>query len=166
MNNNSYINYNKKKMDLTKLTKLELLAKCEELGFTKCKSKNKSELIQIINDNTLKSKKKQINFIIEDEEDENETNNDNDNDNDNDNKNDNVFVPNLTEIEQINTIRYIDLCCGIGGFRLALNNFQKQHPNYRFDCVLSADIKDDAIKTYNLNFNENIKKTNISSSCS
>jgi hypothetical protein len=28
-------------MDLTKLSKPELLAKCEELGFTKCKSKNK-----------------------------------------------------------------------------------------------------------------------------
>jgi len=38
-------------MDLTKLTKLELLAKCEELGITKCKSKNKSKLIEIINKN-------------------------------------------------------------------------------------------------------------------
>jgi site-specific DNA-methyltransferase (adenine-specific) len=36
-------------MDLTKLTKSELLTKCEEFGFTKCKSKNKSELINLIN---------------------------------------------------------------------------------------------------------------------
>ena len=28
-------------MDLTKLTKTELLAKCEELGIKKCKSKKK-----------------------------------------------------------------------------------------------------------------------------
>jgi hypothetical protein len=35
-------------MDLTKLSKTELLAKCEEIGITKCKSKNKGELIEII----------------------------------------------------------------------------------------------------------------------
>jgi DNA (cytosine-5)-methyltransferase 1 len=58
-------------------------------------------------------------------------------------------------------INYIDLCCGIGGFRVALESFQKKNTNIRFNCVLSADIKDDAIKTYNLNFNENNKKTNI-----
>jgi hypothetical protein len=36
-------------MDLTKLSKTKLLAKCEELGFTKYKSKNKGELIELIN---------------------------------------------------------------------------------------------------------------------
>jgi hypothetical protein len=36
-------------MDLTKLTKIELLAKCEEHGITKCKTKNKGELIELIN---------------------------------------------------------------------------------------------------------------------
>lgn len=35
-------------MDLTELSKHELLAKCEELGFKKCKSKNKGELIKLI----------------------------------------------------------------------------------------------------------------------
>ncbi len=35
-------------MDLTKLTKTELLAKCEELGIKKCKSKNKEELINLL----------------------------------------------------------------------------------------------------------------------
>ena len=40
-------------MDLTKLLRQELLVKCEELGITKCSSKNKSELIQLI---TLKQK--------------------------------------------------------------------------------------------------------------
>jgi len=35
-------------MDLTKLSKSELLARCEELGITKCKSKNKNKLIEII----------------------------------------------------------------------------------------------------------------------
>ena len=35
-------------MDLTKLSKTELLARCEELGIAKCKSKNKNKLIEII----------------------------------------------------------------------------------------------------------------------
>jgi predicted RNA methylase len=35
-------------MDLTKLFKHELLIKCEELGIVKCKSKTKSDLIQLI----------------------------------------------------------------------------------------------------------------------
>lgn len=36
-------------MDLTNLSKAELLVKCDELGITKCKSKNKSKLIELIN---------------------------------------------------------------------------------------------------------------------
>jgi len=61
------------------------------------------------------------------------------------------------------SINYIDLCSGIGGFRIAIENFQKKnsHLNLNFKCILSADIKEDAIKTYNLNFNENNSKTNI-----
>jgi site-specific DNA-methyltransferase (adenine-specific) len=40
-------------IDLTKLSKTELLEKCEKLGITKCKSKNKGELINLIgNKNT------------------------------------------------------------------------------------------------------------------
>jgi site-specific DNA-methyltransferase (adenine-specific) len=35
--------------DLTKLSKTLLLQKCNELGFVKCKSKNKKELIELIN---------------------------------------------------------------------------------------------------------------------
>lgn len=36
-------------MDLKKMSKIELLRKCDELGIIKCKSKNKSELIELIN---------------------------------------------------------------------------------------------------------------------
>jgi DNA (cytosine-5)-methyltransferase 1 len=57
-------------------------------------------------------------------------------------------------------IKYIDLCCGIGGFRIAIEQFEK-HSNKKFKCVFSADIKSDAIRTYNLNFNENMKKTDL-----
>lgn len=57
-------------------------------------------------------------------------------------------------------VNYIDLCSGIGGFRVALNNISKKN-NILFNCLLSADIKQDAIDTYNLNFNETNKKTDI-----
>ena len=39
-------------LDLTKLTKSQLLTKCEELGILKCKSKNKEQLIELINKNS------------------------------------------------------------------------------------------------------------------
>ena len=35
-------------MDILKMNKLELLNKCEELGISKCKSKNKSQLVELI----------------------------------------------------------------------------------------------------------------------
>jgi hypothetical protein len=35
-------------MDLVKLTKVELLAKCQELGITRCSSKTKGQLIELI----------------------------------------------------------------------------------------------------------------------
>lgn len=54
-------------------------------------------------------------------------------------------------------IKYIDLCSGIGGFRIALESIN----DVQSKCVLSADIKQDAIDTYNLNFNENNKVTDI-----
>ena len=58
---------------------------------------------------------------------------------------------------QIKDIKYIDLCSGIGGFRIALESID----NINSKCCLSADIKQDAIDTYNLNFNENNKITDI-----
>ena len=55
-------------------------------------------------------------------------------------------------------IKYIDLCSGIGGFRVAINNISDICDS---KCVLSCDIKQSAIDTYNLNFNEQNEKTNI-----
>ena len=54
--------YNTMSTDLSKLTKLELLSKCEELGIKKCKSKNKSELITLIN-NYNKTTIKKVNVV-------------------------------------------------------------------------------------------------------
>ena len=54
-------------MDLTKLSKTELLEKCQELGITKCKSKNKKELINLFQNKPVE--KKNI-LIIEDNDTE------------------------------------------------------------------------------------------------
>ena len=35
-------------MDISKMSKIELLEKCKELGITKCSSKNKTQLIELI----------------------------------------------------------------------------------------------------------------------
>ena len=49
-------------MDLSNLTKIELLAECTKLNISKCKSKTKVELIELIN---VKNKQSNIEFIIE-----------------------------------------------------------------------------------------------------
>ena len=66
--------YNIKEMMLTKLSKTALLEKCEELGITKCKGKNRCELILLINSKSVKTHKPkpQTQFIIEDDIEEKE----------------------------------------------------------------------------------------------
>ena len=76
-------------MDLLKLSKIELLKKCEELGFTKYKSKNKNKLIELIKTNDIKKLKNETLFS--------EINK--------------SFVP--------NKIKMIDLFSGTGAFSLA-----------------------------------------------
>jgi DNA adenine methylase len=49
------INLTIKKLDLTKLSKQELLTKCQEYGITKCKSKSKPELIELIQNKKLEN---------------------------------------------------------------------------------------------------------------
>ena len=66
LNNITNINCNIKEMNLTKLTKPELLAKCEENGIKKCKSKNKEELINLLENKPVEKNK--IALIIEDDD--------------------------------------------------------------------------------------------------
>ena len=54
------------KMDLTKLSKTELLVKCEENGIKKCKSKNREQLIALLEIKHIEKKK--VKLIIEDDE--------------------------------------------------------------------------------------------------
>lgn len=57
-----------KECNLTKLTKTQLLKKCQELGINNYKSKNKGELIDLINVKT--QPKKKVELIDDDEENE------------------------------------------------------------------------------------------------
>jgi len=55
-------------MDLTSLTKVQLLKKCEELGIIKCKSKNKVQIIEEINKKVKPANiEEPIELIFEDE---------------------------------------------------------------------------------------------------
>ena len=63
LNKNLIFNQNTKKIteqDISKMNKLELLEKCKELGITKCSSKTKSQLIELI---TPTKKKNETNFL-------------------------------------------------------------------------------------------------------
>ena len=63
-NNESNITINvTEQMDTSKMSKLQLLEKCKELGIKKCTSKNKGELIDLINSKT--HTKKNVETIIE-----------------------------------------------------------------------------------------------------
>lgn len=49
LNTKMCVNDINKNIDLTKLSKIQLLEKCQEFGITKCKSKKKDKLIELIN---------------------------------------------------------------------------------------------------------------------
>ena len=68
--NKDIVNTFNKEMDLNCMSKTELLSKCEELGIKKVKSKNKNELIDIINKSIVTKKK--IKLIIEETDEESE----------------------------------------------------------------------------------------------
>ena len=96
-------------MELTKLSKTELLEKCEELGITKCKSKNKSELIDLINVKTQPNKKMEL--IIEDNDDK-----------DLQDKNDVIenTINEITDNKEKVKYSFIEVCAGGGGLSSVL----------------------------------------------
>lgn len=50
------------------------------------------------------------------------------------------------EKSEINSKKFIDLCCGIGGFHQALKNIG-------FECVMASDIDEECKKNYKINYN-------------
>jgi len=133
----SNTSYNIEVMDLTKLSKTELLVKCKELGIKKYKSKNKGELIDLIK---FKCQTTQPFKLI--------------NDSDNKDTDNNIISYPIQEINKVNchnnknnnSLKFIDLFCGIGGFHQALTKLG-------FECVFASDIDENCRKTYNNNYN-------------
>lgn len=129
MNN---INSNIKEMDLTKLSKAELLVKCEELGITRCKSKNKGKLIELINE------KQQIQSNILDIE---------------------IAENTLSEIVTISNVQtnytLVDLFCGTGAFSYAF------HQTEKVKTIFANDMLDSSEKIFNLNNNIKLTKQNL-----
>jgi DNA (cytosine-5)-methyltransferase 1 len=121
--NNITINITEQ-MDISKMSKLELLGKCKELDITKCSSKNKSQLIQLIN-----GKNKVVeesNIILSNKE-----------------------IPSQnTQIIEVDTktLNVIDLFCGCGGMSKGLTDAG-------LNVIAGIDIWDKAVESYNKNYN-------------
>ena len=132
LNKMNNINSNIKGMDLTKLSKVELLVKCEELGIVRCKSKNKGKLIELINEKEFP----QILIPLN----ENEKMNENE----------------LSDFNTISNIQtkytLVDLFCGTGAFSYAF------HQTNKVSTIFANDMLDSSEKIFNLN--NNIKLTN------
>lgn len=115
------------------LTKPDLLKKCKEFGIKKYSSKNKSELIELLEEHILKTSELQETELQESMQES---------------------VDSLQD-----TLKFIDLFCGIGGFHQALKRI-----NPLMECVLACDIDKDCRQTYFANYNmmpvEDVKKIN------
>jgi DNA (cytosine-5)-methyltransferase 1 len=127
--NSNNISCNIEEMDLTKLSKKELLEKCEELGITKCKSKNKDKLIELINNCTTEKNDIHVdsdNLSIESDEEEF------------------IIIP-KKKMSNTKSINVIDLFCGCGGMSKGLTDAG-------LNIIAGIDVWDKAINSYKKNF--------------
>ena len=114
-------------MDISKMSKIDLLEKCKELGITKCSSKNKPQLIELINSNhkTNNNTEEYKNVLISE---------------------DVINEPTASIIEPITKpLNVIDLFCGCGGMSKGLTDAG-------LNIIAGIDIWDKAVESYNKNF--------------
>jgi len=121
------------KTDIYKMSKKELLYKCKEFGIMKCSSKNKSQLIQLINskNNFVPIQIENIVKISRNLSVNEYTKND---------------IINNEQSKQSNTaLNVIDLFCGCGGMSKGLTDAG-------LNIIAGIDIWDKAVENYNKNF--------------
>ena len=138
-------------MELHKLTKNELLLKCDALGFAKIKSKTKAELIALINSKLVTNEDKNDDNMASDS-DAGSVGDDHVGTNEI-HVGDEIHVGTL----DLTGYKFIDLFCGIGGFHQALKKMGAE-------CVLACDIDKDCRVVYKDNYGiepvSNIKDIN------
>ncbi len=149
-------------MNLSKLSKNELLNMCIDLKILKVKSKNKSILIELIKQRQNENQNNQNENQNENQNNQNENQN-NQNENQN-NQNENQNNQNENQNEKYNVIKYVDLFCGLGAFHTAFNLISNKIVKY--ECVFACDIDENIRKIYKTNYNiepfGDIKNINIS----
>jgi len=113
-------------MDFSKMNKIDLLEKCKELGITKCSSKNKPQLIELIN-----SKQKPPNCELHPELETNSISN---------SHNAIISTDNAATAATKHTYTFIEVCAGGGGLSAGLIKSG-------FTPVLLNDNNNDCCKT-------------------
>lgn len=168
-------------MELTKLSKSDLLEKCKELGIKKCKSKNKGELIDLINVNTQPQKKVELLIKeghttriataaeIEEEYDDEIVSKPNHNPK----PANRIITTNYpTSEDDVNNIvlkndkilKVATLFSGIGAFEHALDRLSIKH-EIVFACDIDSYVKKSYLENYNIqekNWYEDVLKLNAS----
>jgi DNA (cytosine-5)-methyltransferase 1 len=102
--------------ELNKLSKKELVIKCKELSIKGYSNKNKDDLIKLINNNIHSTSITLDNIYYDDDEKSNN-----------------------------NTLKYIDLFCGIGSFHYSFKKLG-------WKCVMACDLDNAAKNTYYNNY--------------
>lgn len=125
-------------VDISKMSKIELLEKCKELGITKCASKTKAEIKELI-EHKLESAKKNVESIIPDtnvllNNFINDTNNQ-------------LFSGNVNLNSNVK-LKVGTLFSGIGAFEHALQRLNIEH-----EIAFACDIDEYVKKSYFANYN-------------
>ena len=141
-------------MDISKMSKFGLLEKCKELGITKCSSKNKSQLIELIHS---KNKNKVVeedesflsneSFLLKEESflsNESFLSKEESFLSKETFLSKEIIIPVNLEVDK-KTLNVIDLFCGCGGMSKGLTDAG-------LNVIAGIDIWDKAVESYNKNF--------------